>query len=201
MGYKLCLLVLTTAFFYGCSAKLTRHELLKVTKYYSKTGQVPRFNNVAGMPSQQPRDTISVKRGDSLSVYAMAYGANAMGGNWTSRYLTYQGNDSVWINSDWIASAFELECQDNLGIVTVPKSESDDAWGRATVYVNKHTDMRIQVASDNIIDTYNPTKTTDRGYTITRRTSGDKAIIEIEVKGYAGVYDRCDAYRYIKYGK
>lgn len=185
----------------GCSINLKRSDLLQGRRYFAREQEIEKFKSVNGMPAKEPYETKAVKVGDSFEAYAFVSGSNAMGGDFTMMYLTVENGDSIWVSGKRIVDEDEWECLGNGGKVTIPKSEGDDAWGRATVFVNKHSDMKIQVASDNIIDTYNPTKPGYRGYTITRRSSGDNVIIEIEVKGSSALHGQCDAYEYIKYGR
>jgi hypothetical protein len=39
---------------------------------------------------------------------------------------------------------------------TVPKSETADVWGRAQSFIGKYSSMKLQNATDYIIQTYNP---------------------------------------------
>lgn len=39
----------------------------------------------------------------------------------------------------------------------VPKAEALDAWGRAQAFVSQHSGMKIQTATDFVLETYNPT--------------------------------------------
>lgn len=51
------------------------------------------------------------------------------------------------------------------------KSASDDAWGRAQVFVAKHSSMKIQTATPNLVENYTPTPNAfnpEYGYRVTR---------------------------------
>jgi hypothetical protein len=195
----LTLLVITV----GCATSYKRIPMNDM-RFYTQS-RVTLHADKGGLPDDIPADTISVNRGDSVFSFALASRHN----RWTFKsdlfYLCAVGKDTLWVEGTTLVSREELDCQHAGGIVKLPKSQSDDAWGRATVYVNKHATLRIQVASDNIIDTYNPiverngTKS-GYGYTITRRSIGDSVLIEIEPKG-SPIYSTCHAYQYIKYGK
>lgn len=187
----------------GCTSSYKRTPMNDML-FYTQS-RVTLHADKGGLPDDIPKDTINVNRGDSVFSFASASRHN----RWTFKsdqfHLCAVGKDTLWVDGTTLVSREELDCQRAGGIVKLPKSQSDDAWGRATVYVNKNATLRIQVASDNIIDTYNPVS--DRngtksgyGYTITRRTIGDSVVIEIEPKG-SPIYSTCDAYQYIKYGK
>jgi hypothetical protein len=56
------------------------------------------------------------------------------------------------------ANAFPLE-------FVIPKSQADDAWGRAQSFIAKYSDMKLQTATDFILQTYNPMRESgDYGY-------------------------------------
>lgn len=53
----------------------------------------------------------------------------------------------------------------------IPKASSDDAWGRAQVFLAKHSSMKIQTATTNLVENYTPTPngfTMEYGYRVTR---------------------------------
>lgn len=66
------------------------------------------------------------------------------------------------------------------------KSKSDEIWGRATEFVANHSSMKIQIATDFLIETYNPTSTETYGgtemaygYKVSRRPIGSKVHISV----------------------
>ena len=64
---------------------------------------------------------------------------------------------------------------------TVPKDKSDEAWGRVNSFIARYSTMKIQTASDYIIQTYNPTdKFNAYGYTANRMTKGDAVEISVD---------------------
>jgi hypothetical protein len=72
----------------------------------------------------------------------------------------------------------------------IPKAEADAAWGRAQTFVAKHSSMKIQTASDFVIQTYNPIfepapippslGSVTYGYNISRNAIGDKFVFDVE---------------------
>lgn len=200
---KLVVTLVALGLMIGCTTPYQRISIHE-SRFFT-TNRAVCHANTAGLPSEKAIDTMRINRGDSVYAVALATRNN----RWTlvsdRFYLCAVGADSLWIDGGALASREDLDCIRTGGIVKLPKSQSEDAWGRATVYVNKYSSLRIQVASDNIIDTYNPV--TDRngvrsghGYTITRRSIGDSVVIEIETKG-GSPYGECHAFQYIKYGK
>lgn len=53
-------------------------------------------------------------------------------------------------------------------VVTVPKDQSADAWGRAQTFVAQYSSMKLQTVTDYVIQTFNPPRAGMYGYTITR---------------------------------
>ena len=67
---------------------------------------------------------------------------------------------------------------------TVPKDKSDETWGRVNSFIAKYSSMKIQTASDYIVQTYNPTDTIHFGYQANRAPRGDE--VEFTVTCYSG---------------
>ena len=64
----------------------------------------------------------------------------------------------------------------NAGSTTfrVPKTQSDIAWQRAQVFVSKYSSMKIQTATNNVLETFNPgSSDVSFGYSINRLDNGD----------------------------
>ena len=52
---------------------------------------------------------------------------------------------------------------------TIPADSSDAAWGRAQAFVGRYSDLKIQTATDYVIQTYSPTgQNVTYGFNITR---------------------------------
>lgn len=65
----------------------------------------------------------------------------------------------------------------------IPKASADDAWGRAQVFIAKNASMKIQTATDFLVETYNPTPDAfmpSYGYRVTRSAAGDKMRFSVE---------------------
>jgi hypothetical protein len=70
-------------------------------------------------------------------------------------------------------------------VVSLPKDQADDGWGRAQSFVGKYSSMKVQVATDYVLQTFNPASPAiDFGYYITRTPLGDQ--VEFDVKCVAG---------------
>lgn len=75
----------------------------------------------------------------------------------------------------------------------LPKSQGDDAMGRAQVFIAKYSSMKIQTATNNVVDTYNVASGTPfgpqpYGYKVLRSNIGDTAHFTIECfNGLEGV--------------
>jgi len=71
--------------------------------------------------------------------------------------------------------------------LTLPNSEADDAWGRAQSFIGKYSSMKLQVAMDYVLQTYNPT-TANYGYYVTRTPMGDETEFDVRClyEGFMG---------------
>ncbi len=65
------------------------------------------------------------------------------------------------------------------------KTDVPDAWGRAQSFIATHSSMKLQLVTDYILQTYNPTGWGDYGYYVTKTPAGDK--VQITIRGLAGV--------------
>jgi hypothetical protein len=64
---------------------------------------------------------------------------------------------------------------------TLAKSEAEDAWGRAQSFIGRFSSMKIQTATDYVIQTYNPVGSgINFGYYITKTPLGDEVEIEVQ---------------------
>lgn len=64
---------------------------------------------------------------------------------------------------------------------SIPREAAADAWGRAQVFVQQHSSMKIQTVSEYVIETFNPAPAPGQafGYSITRSPTGDSFAFEI----------------------
>ena len=119
-------------------------------------------------------------------------------------YLIKNNNDTVIAFNPYVYDIYESDYISNGNKIIVPKSKADDAWSRTLVFIQKNSEMRVQVASDNLIETYNPPeeKYAPRkcGYIATRYSLGEHSIIEISTKGMC-IQKEKDAHKFIKFGK
>jgi hypothetical protein len=64
---------------------------------------------------------------------------------------------------------------------TVAKDEAPDAWGRAQSFVGRFSSMKLQTATDFVIQTYNPTNyNVAFGYYVTRTPVGAEHQIDVQ---------------------
>ena len=75
----------------------------------------------------------------------------------------------------------------------VPKEKEEEVWGRIQSFIAKHSSMKIQIATDYVIETYNPLKIelsdpewpgANFGYEAIKTPMGDE--VEFEVKCFSG---------------
>lgn len=66
-------------------------------------------------------------------------------------------------------------------IFDVSKAEADDAWGRAQTFVARFSTMKIQTATDYVLQTYNPAGSgINYGYSISRTPMGENMEMEVQ---------------------
>lgn len=78
-------------------------------------------------------------------------------------------------------TADELAAAQQSTITCKSKAMCSKAFALAQIYVQQHSDQKIQVATDTIIDTYNPTAGGNVGITVTKTPrSGSTEVISID---------------------
>jgi len=63
---------------------------------------------------------------------------------------------------------------------TLTKTDAQNAWARANLFVTQYSTMKIQNATEYLIDTYNVTDPGYFGYTITRTPIGDSTMFVVK---------------------
>jgi hypothetical protein len=70
-------------------------------------------------------------------------------------------------------------------VFSVERSKGDDAWGRAQSFLGRFSSMKLQIATDFVIQTYNPTESeVDYGYSVTKTPIGNN--FEFQVRCSCG---------------
>ena len=76
---------------------------------------------------------------------------------------------------------------------TVPKEQAGDAWGRAQSFVGRFSSMKLQTATEFIIQTYNPVgSSVAYGYYVTRTPLGADHQFEVQCV-YGNMFSAQDA--------
>ncbi len=70
----------------------------------------------------------------------------------------------------------------------IPTSEAQDAWGRAQSFVGKYSVMKIQIATDYVLQTYSPTDE-NFGFNVVRTPGPQKTEILVDYNTGPGVED------------
>jgi hypothetical protein len=60
---------------------------------------------------------------------------------------------------------------------TVPKSLAPTVWGRASLFIAHHSTMKLQIATDALLETYTPQTIFQFGYTINRVPMGEDSVM------------------------
>jgi hypothetical protein len=67
---------------------------------------------------------------------------------------------------------------------SITKEKAEEAWGRINGFIGQYSSMKIQTASQYIIQTYNPSDTIHYGYSANRAQKGDE--YEFSVSCFSG---------------
>jgi hypothetical protein len=63
---------------------------------------------------------------------------------------------------------------------SIPKDKSEEVWGRIQSFIGRYSSMKIQVATDYVLQTYNPQESAvDFGYYANRTPQGDEVGFEV----------------------
>jgi uncharacterized lipoprotein len=64
---------------------------------------------------------------------------------------------------------------------TLPNEQSEEAWARAQSFIAQYSNMKIQIATQYLLQTYNPTGAIPTyGYNVSRMPSGDKTQFTVQ---------------------
>lgn len=59
----------------------------------------------------------------------------------------------------------------------IKKDKSEEAWGRAQTFISRFSDMKLQIATDYVLETYNPAGT-QIGFKANKTPMGDKVKVQ-----------------------
>lgn len=180
--YTLLVVCLCTvaAVIQGCSPYSSfRSDVIKRgSKLKAKDGVIRLYSNTKEGVGKLV-DSMSLNKGEELQ--GVAYQL------YSSRFFhkVFIKNDTFWVCPPTVLTeeAFELVNMKLFSSVDVKKDDAEAAWSRTTVWINKNSDMKVQIATDALIDTYNPTKMFDYGFTATKQITEKGVKIELECKG------------------
>jgi hypothetical protein len=68
----------------------------------------------------------------------------------------------------------------------LPKSEADDAWGRANLFLSRYSSMKLQTGTDMLLSTFNPVEIGYYGYEITRSPIKDSVMFSVGCSSFRG---------------
>lgn len=99
-----------------------------------------------------------------------------------------------WAAKETAVAANELDYWSKVNAteltVFIPEGEVGDAWGRAQSWVGKYSSMKVQIATDYIIQTFNPTYWPQYGYYLTKEPKEGGADISVECIALWGIFSR-----------
>lgn len=87
----------------------------------------------------------------------------------------------------------------------ISRAEGPDAWSRAQAFIGRYAGMKLQIHSENILQTYNPSNEFRFAYYITRSPIMDSVEFRVEcISDYSVYQRRLNAHlcsRYIRTGE
>jgi hypothetical protein len=95
-------------------------------------------------------------------------------------YYAVAGSDTGFVEKADLISSREFQVKKIPLVFKLPMSESDDAWGRANLYLSNNSSMKVQTASDYLLETYNPTSVGRIGFSITRSPVKDSVLFTVK---------------------
>jgi hypothetical protein len=96
------------------------------------------------------------------------------------------GKDTGFISEGDLKSPTQMEAMNQPLEFKVPKADIEDTWGRANLFIAKYSTMKLQMATDMLLETYNPVTSTDYGYSITKTPMKDNVQITVSCTPYQG---------------
>lgn len=121
----------------------------------------------------------TLRAGDTLRSIAYRSGRDVLMGARYGEYLVPIGTDSGFVTWPEVKEEWELQPT----TFTLPSSADRDAWARANHYVGTHATMKIQTTSEFRVETYNPLKSTDRGFAVSRLPQGETVTYTVVATG------------------
>ena len=71
-------------------------------------------------------------------------------------------------------------------VFSVQKDKSDEVWKRINFFISEYSMIKIQVATDILVETNSPGKMGEFGYSAIRTTKGDTVEFKVKCLGPAG---------------
>lgn len=72
----------------------------------------------------------------------------------------------------------------------VPESDLEAAWGRAQSWIGKYSSLKLQIATDYVLQTYNPTYWPQYGYYVTKEPIDGGANISVSCVALWHIFSR-----------
>lgn len=160
--------LLTTLFiilFSACSVKVIQYEqpLISLvdnpTEYGEEDSRVPKNNLLR----------LNVMAGDTVN--SIAYAEPTHWESWVKYTMYYKINYDgkvIKVSPDDFTTAKNYKFATQPTTVRVSVQYDQTVWSRSVHYIQKHSDMKIQLQSDILIETYNPTSLFKIGYSINK---------------------------------
>lgn len=175
----------------GCgSGKLVKSQIALVAN--TKEAELFAYEKASGSKGSALRKA-SFRIGDKYLGAGLL--TDAIGLQW---YLLPVISDTVFVRRGDFLTEKMYTLQSQPLRFAVPKSKDSEVWSRASYFVTKYSDMKIQSQTDFLLQTYNPTEQYKIGFSITRQIRGEQVEFEVRVLGsslfFVWIDKRCSYY-------
>jgi hypothetical protein len=102
-------------------------------------------------------------------------------------YSLIENKDTIFVSKEDVISLKDYKIRLMPTTFKISKDQDEIVWGRANKYVATHADLKIQIQTNFLIETYSPFKDGQLSYKITRQPLGNE--VEFEVSAFKGIYN------------
>lgn len=177
---KAILLLLVASVLLGCGSAAKIKRFTSPTYVYADRANPAVYQHLSGGGVGDSVGYLEMNRGDST----LAFGTrDNMFWSGTYHFIALKGADTVYLSKGQVYEEYDYRVDNQFPKFKLPKSQDPTAWGRATQWVLEQSDMKIQTTSENLIQTFNPLKSGQIGFTISRVPMGDEVEYNVTVVG------------------
>lgn len=158
------------------------------TNYWAETGRCivlktnPSVLIAIDNKKSETKEILTLKIGDTLKYMGLLKKIN-FGKSATYSYLINIDGKNYFIEDEDVYSIERGAIRSKLYNAEFPKEKADEYWSKAIAFVMDNSEMKIQTQTDYLLQTFNPLKENQRGWTLQKIINGDK----VEIKAVCNV--------------